>query len=46
MKEFAGAIMSAKQPVGDIHVLFALHCLKMRREKHMRNSALSIANQY
>ena len=46
MKEFASAIMSAKQPVGDIHVLLRFGCLKIRRERHMRNSMLFIANQY
>ncbi|MDP1759095.1 MAG: HAMP domain-containing protein, partial [Thermodesulfovibrionales bacterium] len=41
MKEFAGAIMSAKQPVGDIHVLFALRMLKDKeREAYEKLGAI------
>lgn len=51
MKEFAGAVMSAKQPVGDIHVLFALRMLKDKeREVYEKvdaihsESVLNLAN--
>lgn len=41
MKEFASAIMSAKQPVGDIHVLFALRMLKDKeRETYEKLDAI------
>jgi len=41
MKEFAGAIMSAKQPVGDLYVLFALRMLKDKeREAYEKLSAI------
>ena len=41
MKEFASAIMSAKQPVGDIHVLFALRMLKDKeREAYEKLGAI------
>jgi len=41
MKEFAGAIMSAKQPVGDIQVLFALRMLKNKeREAYEKLDAI------
>ncbi|MDI6744065.1 MAG: PAS domain S-box protein [Thermodesulfovibrionales bacterium] len=41
MKEFASAIMSAKQPVGDIHVLFALRMLHDKeRDMHEKLDVL------
>ena len=43
IKEFADTIMSAKQPVGDVHVLFALRMLKDKeREAYEKLGAIHI----